>query len=78
MVGVTGLEPMASWSRTKRDTKLRHTPKRENDYTNQSGKNQVFSKIFFIFIGFLSTYSKKRDYILIIEIINNNLFTICI
>ena len=49
MVGVTGLEPMASWSRTKRDTKLRHTPKRENDYTNQSGKNQVFSKIFFIF-----------------------------
>ena len=26
MVGVTGLEPMASWSRTKRDTKLRHTP----------------------------------------------------
>ena len=28
MVGVTGLEPMASWSRTKRDTKLRHTPKR--------------------------------------------------
>ena len=27
LVGVTGLEPMASWSRTKRDTKLRHTPK---------------------------------------------------
>lgn len=27
MVGVTGFEPMASWSRTKRDTKLRHTPK---------------------------------------------------
>ena len=26
LVGVTGLEPMASWSRTKRDTKLRHTP----------------------------------------------------
>ena len=26
MVGVTGFEPMASWSRTKRDTKLRHTP----------------------------------------------------
>ena len=26
VVGVTGLEPMASWSRTKRDTKLRHTP----------------------------------------------------
>ena len=27
MVGVTGFEPGASWTRTKRDTKLRHTPK---------------------------------------------------
>lgn len=27
VVGVAGLEPAASWSRTKRDTKLRHTPK---------------------------------------------------
>ena len=27
LVGVTGFEPVASWSRTKRDTKLRHTPK---------------------------------------------------
>ena len=26
VVGVSGLEPEASWSRTKRDTKLRHTP----------------------------------------------------
>ena len=26
MVGVRGLEPRASWSRTMRDTKLRHTP----------------------------------------------------
>ena len=26
VVGVAGLEPAASWSRTKRDTKLRHTP----------------------------------------------------
>ena len=26
MVGVTGFEPMASWSRTKRTTKLCHTP----------------------------------------------------
>ena len=26
MVGVVGLEPTASWSRTMRDTKLRHTP----------------------------------------------------
>ena len=26
MVGVAGFEPTASWTRTKRDTKLRHTP----------------------------------------------------
>ena len=26
-VGVSGFEPEASWTRTKRDTKLRHTPK---------------------------------------------------
>ena len=28
LVGVSGFEPEASWTRTKRDTKLRHTPKR--------------------------------------------------
>ena len=27
VVGVPGFEPGASWTRTKRDTKLRHTPK---------------------------------------------------
>ena len=27
MVGVPGFEPGASWTRTKRDTKLRYTPK---------------------------------------------------
>ena len=27
LVGVAGFEPAASWTRTKRDTKLRHTPK---------------------------------------------------
>ena len=26
VVGVAGFEPAASWTRTKRDTKLRHTP----------------------------------------------------
>ena len=26
MVGVRGFEPLASWTRTMRDTKLRHTP----------------------------------------------------
>ena len=30
MVGVSGFEPEASWTRTKRDTKLRHTPKDHN------------------------------------------------
>ena len=30
MVGVAGFEPAASWTRTKRDTKLRHTPKVHN------------------------------------------------
>ena len=30
MVGVSGFEPEASWTRTKRDTKLRHTPKDQN------------------------------------------------
>ena len=29
LVGVTGLEPMASWSRTKRSTKLSYTPMAE-------------------------------------------------
>ena len=28
LVGVAGFEPTASWTRTKRDTKLRHTPER--------------------------------------------------
>lgn len=27
-IGVSGFEPEASWTRTKRDTKLRHTPMR--------------------------------------------------
>ena len=30
LVGVSGFEPEASWTRTKRDTKLRHTPLAEN------------------------------------------------
>ena len=30
MVGVSGFEPEASWTRTKRDTKLRHTPIDQN------------------------------------------------
>ena len=40
MVGVTGFEPMASWSRTKRDTKLRHTPECFKNYILLSRKLQ--------------------------------------
>ncbi len=32
LVGVTGFEPMASWSRTKRTTKLCHTPAKIQSY----------------------------------------------
>ncbi len=32
MVGVPGFEPGASWTRTKRDTKLRHTPIETKNY----------------------------------------------
>ena len=34
MVGVSGFEPEASWTRTKRDTKLRHTPLAITLYAN--------------------------------------------
>ena len=34
LVGVSGFEPEASWTRTKRDTKLRHTPLAENIIMN--------------------------------------------
>ena len=36
MVGVAGFEPAASWSRTKRDTKLRHTPMQTATYYSDS------------------------------------------
>ena len=41
MVGVAGFEPTASWTRTKRDTKLRHTPNLLIYYTDKAGKSQV-------------------------------------
>ena len=45
LVGVTGFEPMASWSRTKRDTKLRHTPKWLLElYTIEVKNARVFCK----------------------------------
>ena len=45
MVGVTGFEPVASWSRTKRDTKLRHTPKAQLLYAQKQHLSR--SKNFF-------------------------------
>ena len=43
-VGVAGLEPAASSSRTKRATKLRHTPKTEK----QTLKHPLFSSVFLL------------------------------
>ena len=37
MVGVAGFEPAASWTRTMRDTKLRHTPIRSPIIEEKSG-----------------------------------------
>lgn len=39
LVGVSGFEPEASWSRTKRDTKLRHTPILNGKITLQAPHN---------------------------------------
>ena len=36
MVGVTGFEPTASWSRTKRSTKLSYTPKKLKLFAEKS------------------------------------------
>ena len=42
LVGVAGLEPAASWSRTMRDTKLRHTPMNFIYYIDRFHFCQVF------------------------------------
>ena len=42
MVGVAGFEPTASWTRTKRDTKLRHTPNLLIHYSSEFGECQAF------------------------------------
>ena len=42
MVGVAGLEPAASWSRTKRDTKLRHTPKKQREKRKSGPQPALF------------------------------------
>ena len=48
LVGVSGLEPEASWSRTKRDTKLRHTPSKVTLrlYNKQTTKSRFFLNFF--------------------------------
>ena len=62
LVGVSGFEPEASWSRTKRDTKLRHTRRRcarslpsQSDfgtrkvnypYLKSAGKVEVVQKVY--------------------------------
>ena len=51
MVGVAGLEPAASWSRTKRDTNLRHTPKALTYYTIPGGGLQAFFSFLPVFPG---------------------------
>ena len=46
MVGVWGFEPQASWTRTKRDTKLRHTPKVILLYLSRQGMSRGCQGIF--------------------------------
>ena len=46
VVGVTGFEPAASWSRTKRSTELSHTPIVPYHYTKASGICQGFCSKF--------------------------------
>ena len=52
LVRVAGLEPTASWSRTKRDTKLRHTRiLMPYDYITIANKNQVVLNNYFNYNG---------------------------
>ncbi len=56
MVGVTGLEPMASWSRTKRSTKLSYTPK--NTLSNFDSVAIIHESFWFVngFFAFFGNY----------------------
>ena len=66
LVGVTGLEPMASWSRTKRDTKLRHTPMTAIILYNEKLKKSREKSNYFNFKHYLSkssyTVSEKKEF----------------
>ncbi len=61
---MTGLEPMASWSRTKRDTKLRHTPMTAIILYNEKLKKSREKSNYFNFKHYLSkssyTVSEKK------------------
>ena len=67
LVGVAGFEPAASWTRTMRDTKLRHTPIDRNiimiisNIVKSLEENTRNSwediKIFFWCLFFLAVYS---------------------
>ena len=55
MVGVTGFEPAASWSRTKRSTKLSHTPSiefRPERYAPPVTTPKEYSTVFIFCQGF--------------------------
>ena len=56
MVGVSGFEPEASWTRTKRDTKLRHTPMQQ--YTLYGFFARVSRRIFVKLIAYFVLRTK--------------------
>ena len=58
LVGVSGFEPEASWTRTKRDTKLRHTPITRSIIVNFS---------FLVKCGHAFSYSESEGRILQLE-----------
>ena len=59
MVGVPGFEPGASWTRTKRDTKLRHTPMQLIYYTR--GVADCQGRIFQFMPAFSQNPVDKND-----------------
>ncbi len=61
MVGVAGFEPTASWTRTKRDTKLRHTPNLLDYYKGYSWKSQ---ELFFPYEG--NSFSIRKHFSIVI------------
>ena len=59
MVGVAGLEPAASWSRTMRDTKLRHTPLAVPIIMKEMANVKCFAAIFLTW--YFSAYQLHRN-----------------